>query len=343
MNNPFTLSFGKIPNNYIRRPAVSYEIVNSFLGDNPSFNSHIITGVRGSGKTVLLTEISGSLKENENWIVADLNPEQDMLLSLYSKLMEEKPLKTSLKKVSLNLLGMDLSLERSVPDKDIETAIEELLKVVKKNGQKLLITIDEVANNKEIKRFCSSFQIFLRHDYPVFLLMTGLYENINAVINSKTMTFLLRTPKTVLGPLDLASITETYEKTLSVEKEEALKLARLSKGYAFAFQTIGYLYYKSETKSIDAIISEFDYYLREFVYRKINEDLSVKDRLLLSKLSCDTPVKTKDLIDNEDFNEKSLSVYRNRLKEKGLIDVSQHGMMSLSLPRFDVFLKNYEQ
>ena len=43
---------------------------------------------------------------------------------------------------------------------------------------RLLITIDEVVYSEQMKVFVSAFQIFMRQDYPIFLLMTGLYENI---------------------------------------------------------------------------------------------------------------------------------------------------------------------
>ena len=42
-----------------------------------------------------------------------------------------------------------------------------------------MITIDEVTNNEYMQIFAGSFQIFVRQDFPVFLLATGLYENID--------------------------------------------------------------------------------------------------------------------------------------------------------------------
>ena len=38
----------------------------------------MITGVRGSGKTVFMTDISKQIKEDESWIVVELNPEKDL-------------------------------------------------------------------------------------------------------------------------------------------------------------------------------------------------------------------------------------------------------------------------
>ena len=56
--------------------------------------------------------------------------------------------------------------------------IELMLAEVKKRNRRLLITIDEVTNCEHIRIFSISFQVFLRQEYPIFLLTTGLLENI---------------------------------------------------------------------------------------------------------------------------------------------------------------------
>lgn len=57
-NNPFSLSFGKEPVSLINRNVQSYEIIDTFEDENPAYQVCMITGVRGSGKTVMLTEIN---------------------------------------------------------------------------------------------------------------------------------------------------------------------------------------------------------------------------------------------------------------------------------------------
>ena len=39
----------------------------------------IITGVRGFRKTVMMTEISHRLRENDDWVVIELNPATELL------------------------------------------------------------------------------------------------------------------------------------------------------------------------------------------------------------------------------------------------------------------------
>ena len=82
MNNPFTLSFGKKPVQYISRITQTNEIIDTFNAELPSNQIYMITGVRGSGKTVMMTNISTELSQLSNWITVELNPTRDLLQSL---------------------------------------------------------------------------------------------------------------------------------------------------------------------------------------------------------------------------------------------------------------------
>ena len=86
MANPFTLSFGAFPSELIERPVQTGEILDAFLEEPASQRTYMITGVRGSGKTVLMTEITRRLREREEWTVIPLSPESDMIHALAAKL-----------------------------------------------------------------------------------------------------------------------------------------------------------------------------------------------------------------------------------------------------------------
>lgn len=48
--NPFTLSFGMEPNQYISRFSQTNEVIEAFTSENPSSYVYMITGIRGAGK-----------------------------------------------------------------------------------------------------------------------------------------------------------------------------------------------------------------------------------------------------------------------------------------------------
>ncbi len=212
MNNPFTLSFGKKPLQCISRISQTNQIIDSFEAEIPSNQIFMITGVRGSGKTVLMTSIAGKLRAEEQWIVIELNPSRDLLQSLAAKLYSIPELHSEFLKARLDFsaFGLGVSIEDAAPVTDIENAVELMLEHIRRAGKRLLVTIDEVVCSEYIKIFVSSFQIFLRQDYPIYLLMTGLYENIYDLQNHKSLTFLYRAPKLILEPLNYTAVRKSY-------------------------------------------------------------------------------------------------------------------------------------
>ena len=211
---------------------------------------------------------------------------------------------------------------------------------IKKHNKRLLISVDEVTNCEFVKVFVSSFQIFLRQDYPIFLLMTGLFENIYDLQNDKALTFLYRAPKIMLEPLSFTAVRKHYMDIFELDQSEADKMAALTKGYPFAFQVLGYLYWENrDDHTIEDILPEYDQCLDEYVYSKIWSELSELDKKILLEISVSGEEKVKEIREKLDMNSGLFSVYRDRLKRKGIIDTSEYGKITLTLPRFEEFVK----
>lgn len=344
MANPYSLSFGMEPKEYIKRPETFFEIDNAFSSDNPENRCFIITGVRGSGKTVFLSEISDYFRLKKDWLVVDLNPERDLLESLASKLYDASNLKHLFLKgeFSFSFQGLTFSLRGETPITDVETLLQRMLDKLTKKGIKVLITIDETTNNPFIKTFAHSFQSFLRSKFDVFLLMTGLYQNVQGLQNQKTLTFLYRSKKLPLLPLSLPAIAESYEKNLSMKHKEAVQAARITNGYAFAYQVLGHLLYGDPKRKLSTkILSDYDLYLSQFVYEKVYSELSPKRLAFLYAISESN--KTSDIEKHSSLSHSEYCVYRKILCDCGLVDGTKRGELHFTLPRFDVFLKNMRE
>ena len=91
------------------------------------------------------------------------------------------------------------------------------MNIIANYEKKILITIDEVMHDNNIRTFASEFQLLIRKNYPVFLLMTGVYENIYAIQNDPALTFLLRTPKISLEPLSMPQIAKQYKRIKAIK------------------------------------------------------------------------------------------------------------------------------
>lgn len=342
MSNPFTLSFGKKPLQYISRIVQTNQVIEEFCAKQPSNQIFMLTGVRGSGKTVMLTNLAAELRKIPDWIVVELNPTRDLLQSLAAKIYSLPEMHTRFlsAKFDFSAFGLGVSVENAAPVTDIENALELMLAEINKAGKRLLVTIDEVTNSEYIRVFASAFQIFIREEYPIFLIMTGLYENIYDLQNDKALTFLYRAPKIMLEPLNYTAIRKNYMDIFKIEITQAEKMTELTKGYPFAFQVLGYLYWEYRAdKKLEEILPEYDQYLDEYVYSKIWSELSMQDKEILTVISVTGETRVKNIRESLNMNSNLFSVYRERLKRKGVVDTREYGRMSLALPRFDEFVK----
>jgi len=339
MANPFTIVFGRKPTEMIERFPQRHEILDNFTSPNANQQLYMITGIRGSGKTVLMTSVADMLRQEKDWIVIELNPEMDLLQNLAAKLSSHTLCYEWFRKAKLNLSFLNLGLEVSgePPIRDLETAVIRMLETLRSHGKKLLITVDEVTNTPQMKVFASSFQILVRLNLPVFLLMTGLYENINELQSQKSLTFLFRAPKIQLPALDLSAIRIRYKNVFHLVDEDALKMTEMTGGYPFAFQLLGYLAWNNGGHYL-GVLDEYKQYLYEYVYNKLWAELSGKDRKVLRGIveaedSSVRAIKTKLRMSDNEWNP-----YRQRLIRKGIVDGSQRGMLRLTLPLFDQFV-----
>ena len=343
MQNPFTLTFGRSPLESVERPVQINEILEAFTADTVNQQMFIITGVRGSGKTVMMTQISNKLRADADWVVIELNPATDLLSSMLSKLNSNQVCTELIKsaKIDLSFFGFGVSIEGTVPITDAETAIIKILEKIKKSGRRLLVTIDEMTNSESMKVFAGAFQIFVRQELPVFLLGTGLYENIEELQNEKSLTFLYRAPKIQLRPLNNGAIINKYKTIFHISQESASQMAELTKGYPFAFQVLGYLTWNHDG-DYHAVLDEYEQYLSEFVYDKIWSELSAKDRMVAKAIADEKSGKIKDIRERLGMETNEFNPYRKRLIKKGIVSGEMRGYVYFTLPLFAQYvIENY--
>ena len=343
MNNPYSLTFGMEPKQLISRIVQQSQVIDNFTAENPSQYIYVVTGVRGSGKTVFLSDISNRLKAKDDWIVVELNPLKDMLQQLASKLSSiDKYAKIFQKaKINLSFLGFGIEISGVSPITDIEMALEKMLTSLKEHGKRVLITVDEVTNNEWVREFSLTYQILLRNNLPVFLLMTGLYENISDLQNEKNLTFLYRAPKQLMTPLNIGAIARNYLSNLKVDEETAREMAMLTNGYSYAFQLLGYLTWEREG-DYKAALDPYRQYLDEYVYDKVWSELSPKDKKVLYGIATSKSPVVKDVREVLNMTTNEWNPYKKRLEKKGLIDGTTRGEVRLLLPMFDAYIiENY--
>lgn len=354
INNPYTLQFSYIPPQFIERTLVTNEIISNYIREIPTYRGMFITGVRGSGKTVILGDIRNKIAAIKEWITIDLNPESNLLDSLARNLYLIPQIKALFVKAKLDfsLLGIGVHIENAeLVASNEEDAVKMMLEVLKKAGKKVLVTIDEVTYGNDVSRFSHALSSYASADYDIYVLMTGLADNIKTIKNQKSLTFLYRAKVKELDSLNMTAITSDYQKVLEIEREKAEELAYSTKGYSLAFQTLGYHYWnaicntpKGKDVDIDAVYENMDITLSELAYEKIWDELSAGDRKILIALDDlmakekSYAIRVEDVRNAVNMKSNTFNTYRTRLLDSGVVDGKQYGYLSIKLPRFSNFL-----
>lgn len=335
MQNPFNVTFGELPTSLVSRENEVNLIKNTFNNEKPESKVFIITGTRGSGKTVLLTYLANEFKK-EDYIVIDLNPLEDMSEQFASKLYDEGKLRKLFlhPEFSFSFKGINLSIKGDIEINNITTLIEKMLTYLKSKNKRVLITLDDVSITPYVKSFIFSYQQMIRNGFDVFLLMTGLYENVSELERNKSLTFFIRAPKINLEPLSLFEITHLYKNLLSLNEKDAIKYSKLTKGYAYGYQLIGSLVFKNGTNS--NILDEYDMKLIKNSYLLTWEKLTKKEKEFLT-IMCETKSQ-KEIAQKLNMSNGNLQTYKTRLIEKGLIESKERGKVDFVLPRFKNFV-----
>ena len=375
--NPFNPGFGKKPEIFLDRQLLIQKVTDELENPNSPYRTSLIYGLRGSGKTAFLTDASTAVAAKKGWIVLNLAMSDSILPNLIVELYRKanSPLQklfSQIKGVNISAFGVDFSIGSSQPSlTSYQTLFADMLDKLRSRGLDLFITIDEIDNTPAIKEFASLYQLMLRENYSLALMMTGLPHKISELQNDKILTFLLRSSRINLEPIALTSIKYSYQKSFrdagfTVEDAALTTMARMTAGYAYAFQLLGYQIWNRAAQGapvtpglLEQEVPEFKMQLFHNVYTKVFHELSPKDReFLLAMAQCVSgasavpTVPTNTGIANVRISDISgrmgkgpnyISMYRRRLLDSQIIQATGHGTVSFTLPFMsDFIIENHE-
>ena len=361
MNDPFMPTFGKAPLLFLNRK----ELIDNYIYEltysnelNTPYQTTMISGVRGLGKTAMLSEIETQISQLDDWIVIDLRNTDDIVDQLISILRHES---------KVNLRSIDLQLKRirtkhfdfELNTKTTENTImlEGILKQLQKKHIKVLIGIDEAASTPALRDFALLYQQMIRKSYGIALLMSGLPEDITELQHNKVLTFLLRSEKIKLPFLDRNSVERSFIKYFmdggrKIDVLIAHELANMTLGHAYAFQLLGHILWR-ETKPgdsinrelIDRIKNRYITVLKQNVYQIIYAKLTQPDRDFLQGMSQveQSPVRISDAVKYTKHPSNYWSAYRQRLIDFQLIRQTSRGFVSFCLPYFREFMQSEKE
>ncbi|MBR1507900.1 MAG: hypothetical protein IJ619_07855 [Eubacterium sp.] len=348
--NPFTHSYGSAGQAYINMNWAD-KAIDNYSFENPSEYVYKIIGVRGSGKTVVLSDIIKYFREDDSkkkgWIVYDLSSARNPLHTLVSYLANEDFLQDSKKKLkttigaSIGLITATINTDNSANAfyYDDEVELDKLLNRAFEKGKKILICIDDISKTDDTVAFCSVYAKYIRAAKPIYFICTGLFSNMESLGRVRNLTFFRRADTIEVRYLSDVSVTTKYKKLLNVDIEEARKLAIETKGYAYAYQVLGSLYFnKKPSESLEDLIDEYDEILFTESYEKIWEELTEGERNLIRII---LEHKDRATILEQMEKPKNYSELRSSLIKGGIIRETSRGKVDFALPHFEEYVKYY--
>lgn len=351
MENPFNPSFGKIPSIFLSRDLLKERIITELNRKNTPFQTSLIYGQRGSGKTTLMSIINEELQASKDWIVIDLVLDNNLLTSLIDQLNQHlMKLKINWK---INFMGVELSsASKDKIERSFQSLFEEAVTSLSNHGRKILITIDEVHSTPLLKKLISNYQLLIRKNLDVSLLMAGLPENVSEIQNDDVLTFLLRANRIILNPLEKDTIKSSYKHIFekagfSISLETILFMTKATQGFAYAFQLLGYYVWEaardSKVVTIETVKKILDNYHNDLfrnVYFKIYQDFSKKEKEFVHAMvkTGHKDVKSKELSLLMKKPANYIAVYRRKLIDEQIITSSSYGYVRFQLPAFDEFV-----
>jgi type II secretory pathway predicted ATPase ExeA len=359
ISNPFNPSFGKRPDHFLGRQEITRSIISSIDDRNSPWRTTLITGVRGSGKTAMLSDIKLNL-DSRKTIALYIVPNEAILDNILVQLYRQLPKSISnampeFKNVSINL-GVSVGFEKDKKTpyftETFSYQIMELMDAYMKQGKHIVFLIDEAQKHTDGMRiFISTYQDLIMREYSVSMVLAGLPSVVSEILNDDVLTFLRRAKQVELENIDIMIVEHEFKKVFlgagSTLSEEVVSMAAASTyGYPYLVQLVGY-YLWEDSQSVgdkssdilDDVLVKSKAELFRNVHRLIYADLSNRDKEFIFAMSEDEQLSSvSDIGERMHVKKNFISLYRERLISAGVIRSGGYGLLCFNYPYMREFL-----
>lgn len=378
--NPFKPTAGKMPPILIGRQPIIDDFTEALEnGAGAPGRLMLITGQRGYGKTVMLTELRRVATANGWLAIADTASEG--LCERLVEALDPQALKLETASISPSLEiaglasaklgGVSLSAKGSGP-LTLRNAIEKRLggRGVKK-GKGILFTIDEAqaAARDELVAIATALQHVIadedQKDIPdeekkgVAFVFAGLPSMVDELVNDKILTFLRRSLRRDLGEVSQPDIKNAFIETVhgsgfEIDEPIARRAACLTDGYPYMVQLVGYYMWQSARRAGHANITEADVEsgyqdallaFGDAVCAPALDGLPASARNLARAMAQDEtgPTRVADLAERTGKSRAWVNKYRSVLIREQVARAAGHGELDFAIPHMREYIRGSEQ
>lgn len=247
--NPFKPTAGAEPPVLAGRKKVIDDFTDG-LTEGPGAPGRLmrISGPRGSGKTVLLTEL-GDIAKDKGWVVVDETAGKGLVDRITERLVRQLPEASASMDIDLGFVKAHAGVSSGTGGADIRTVLDEAAGRIGKKG--VLVTVDEVqdADKGEMAAISQAVQHLIREKKDVAFVFAGLTMGVADFINGEAMTFLRRAKAEQLKSIPDDDVAAAFEKTfgdsgMPIAGNALSDAVAATGGYAYMVQLVGYNVWK---------------------------------------------------------------------------------------------------
>lgn len=314
-----------------------------------------ITGPRGSGKTVLLTEL-GDIARRHEWRVVDVTATEHLPELICRRLEKTAGLDYS---VELDLMVVKAKAQKDDPQQseDIYEVMERTVSKLTKDGKGLLVTIDEVqdASIEDIRTIAVAVQHLIRERLNIAFVFAGLTAGVMNLLGEDGPTFLRRAYPEELDTIPIGEVAAAFQATfekndVQIDEDALTEAAEATAGYAYLIQLVGYYVWRSAQVRMGKLMKSISMEdVKDGVVAARREfDRTVLDTAIacLPKTAMDYLLamaenrlasSTGEIAERLGISASSLSSTRKLLVSRQLIEPTARGYVDFSIP----FLREY--
>lgn len=326
-----------------------------------------VTGARGVGKTVLLTEFA-RIARDRDWEVIRESSSKGLAARLVTRLLPEGKGSYGFKVApSVNIAGIaggslgefHYESAQQMP-LTLSEAMRRKLTEVERRGAGLLIEIDEAqaADKDDMIAIATAAQDMNIEDRNYALVFAGLPSMSSKWLNDDATTFMRRAEPHALDDVPLDDVSEALESTFADScmtiGDDALRMAtEATRGYPFMIQLVGYHIWRmayrrhpdAPTVTIDDAergIAKALARLGDTVHGPELDSLSPVDRTyLLAMAQDDGPSSTSAIAARMGKGVGYAGTYRSRLLEAQVIEECGYGKVDFAIPYLREYLREH--
>lgn len=359
-SNPFTPGFGLTPRVLAMQGAPVEDFAEALAGRRSvGERSVLISGARGVGKTVLLSQMH-DVAELAGWHTITLHTSSTSMVdelrgAAVDLLREIDPDATTrrLTRAEAGAFGARAGGGLDVVDRyqgeavPLGRLLDRLAHLLTEQGGGLLVGLDEVqsADRDQLHEVAQHMQDLTRHDRATGFVAAGIRSGVDELLAHPRTTFLRRAHKVEVGSVDVGTAAEVIRMTVAdtgktITPAAAVRAGEISQGYPYLIQVIGAQAWQrsgeAETIEIEDVEGAAEPTIDAMIHNVHGpalRDLSGrKSEYLYAMLEDEGPSQVADIAERMQLNASNQNVHRSRLIHDELLRPAGRGMVEYAMP-----------